>query len=521
MNAQAQIDRYVADWVGGANDRPMLGKLVNFYLWVEKGACLIRDVRAQLVRMVFRQAQLRVLRRAMSQAARGLPVRIIVGKSRKTGISTLVQALFVFLSSVYGLQSATTLTHTTKATDEIFGIAVRIAKHWAARPPTQDVGGKRELFWNDIDSMYTSGTAGGTAVGAGGTPSALHMSEVAKWARNKKSETEVNATTAVPDVADTIIIYESTFVGRDLFWKRFSDARDERTRYQAEFIAWWLDPTLSADPGPKFERTKEERAITRRAAADGVELTDEMLAWRRAKILEIGAGLFRQEYPATAEEAIQATKGLILPHMRDCLIDALPFDPRQVHVDELVGVGGIDWGYVHPTVIWSAWLWAGQLFVHQVWWQTQALVSECVPGLCDRYTYYCDPSGLQYRKELAAAAQKAGRRVILKAPPRSKGAGEDYQTVEMRALVQAVESGRLFIIRGDRTDTDGLLEETDSLSWNEKTGKPDMTTDSSEDHHYDRIMGLKYLVMGALRRRTAMPPPREGGMSRGRTSWRS
>lgn len=498
MNAQGQIDRYVAASVSGENDQPMLKRLVTFYLWVRSGACLIRDISARLVPMVFRQAQLRVLRRAMRQAARGRPVRIIVGKSRKTGVSTLVQALFVFLSSVYGLQAAVTLTHTSKATQDIFGIAVRVARHWVARPPTEGVGGKRELFWNDIDSCYTSGTAGGTAVGAGGTPSALHLSEVAKWRDTSKSDTELNATTAVPDDPNTIIIYESTFVGRDLFWTRFRDARDGKTRYEAEFIAWWLDPTLGEEPGPGFKRKPAEDKIALRAARDGVEMTDEMLAWRRAKIAEIGEAYFRQEYPATPEEAIQATKGLILGEIiRDTFITKLPFDPRQVHVDSLQLVGGIDFGFIHPTVIWSAYLWAGQLFVFQCARMFESVAEDQVAGLVSRGTYYCDPSGRGYREELSAAAVKVNLRVILEQAPRTVAAGEDIQTFEMRALVQAIESKRLFILVCEETQTEELLDEAESLSWNEKTGKPDMGQGTA-DGHFDMIMGLKYLVMGAL-----------------------
>jgi hypothetical protein len=479
----------------------MLRKLVNFYLWVERGACLIRDVSATLIRMSFREAQLRVLRRAMSQAARGRPVRIIVGKSRKTGISTLVQALFVFLGSLYPLQAAVTVTHTTKATKEIFGIAVRVARQWTARPPTEGVGGLRELFWQDLDSSYTSGTAGGVAVGAGGTPSALHLSEVAKWERNKE-DSEYNATTAVPDVPETIIIYESTFVGRDLFWRRFDDARRGKTPYEAEFIAWWMDPTLEAEPGQNFRRTRTERRIARMAAEDGVEVSDGMLAWRRAKIASIGEALFRQEYPTTPEEAIQATKGLILPMMRQAIVQALPFDPRAIARDSVDLLGGIDFGYADPTAEWSGYRYDQAVYVDQCWWGVETLAHEQVEGLRDGTTYYCDPSALNFRKELARAAKLAGRRVTLIKAPRRKDPGEDIDTAELRMLIQAIESGGLRLVANDDMEPhiDDLLAETDTFSWDERTGKPNMER-SDETHHFDRVMGLKYLIMGARRPR--------------------
>jgi hypothetical protein len=448
--------------------------------------------------MEFRQAQLRVLRRMMRQAAAGKPIRLIVGKSRKTGISTLIQALFVFLSSLYPLQRAITLTHTGQATAEIFAIAVRIAEKWTARLPTEDIGGRRELFWTDLDSWYSSGTAGGTAVGAGGTPSALHLSEVAKWER-RKNETELNATTAVPDVPETIIVYESTFVGRDLFWRRFDDARKGRTRYEAEFIGWWLDPTLAADPGEHFHRTRTEQNIARIAAEDGVEISDEMLAWRRAKIAEIGEALFRQEYPTTPEEAIQATKGLILPMMRMAIIPELPFHPGATAPDSVSLLGGIDFGYADPTAIYSGFGYDRRIWVDGCWWGVETLAHEQVAGLRDRSTYYCDPSGLNFRKELSRAAKLEGVKAKLVAAPRSKTAGEDIATVELRRLIAAVETGHLMIVDRPESQIDELLIETDTLSWDERTGRPNMER-GDESYHFDRIMALKYLVMGALRK---------------------
>lgn len=515
MDAREEIEQYVRDVAFGTNPRPMLRRLANFFLWVERGSCRIRDVRANLVSMRFREAQLRVLVRMMRQAAAGRPVRIIIGKSRKTGISTLIQALGVLFCSLYQLQRAITLTHTGVATKEIFSIAVLVAKKWTSRPATEGLGGLLDLHWTDLGSWYSSGTAGGVAVGAGGTPSLLHLSEVAKWEK-RKAENEMNATTAVPDVEETIIVYESTFVGRDLFWRRFDDARQGKTRYDALFIGWWMDPTLSADPGEHFKRTRTEQNVARLAAEDGVEITDEMLAWRRMKIAEIGEALFRQEYPTTPEEAIQATKGLILPMMRKAIVSALPFNPQQVSEDDVGQIGGIDFGYKHPTVIYSAYGYDRRVWVDQCWWGVETLANEQVEGLRDRCTYYCDPSGLNFRKELTRAAHLAGTRAILVAAPRSKAAGEDIATVELRRLIQAVENGSLLLVDTPDAQIEELLVETDTLSWDERTGKPDMEW-SNEANHFDRIMALKYLVMGALRPRVKARTVGERPAGKGRS----
>ena len=511
MDAESKVRQYVSDFYSGRNTHEMLGRLSRFYLWVESGCCMIRDATAELVPMRFRAVQFRVLAKMMKQAAAGKPVRIIVGKSRKTGISTLVQCLFVFLGSMYPLQRAVTLAHAAPATQDIFDIAVRTARKWTVRPPSEDIGGRREIFWPDIESWYRSGTAGGVAVGAGGTPSALHMSEVAKWERNK-AETEYNATTAVPDNPLTIVVYESTFKARDLFWRRFDDARRGKTGYDAEFIGWWMDPTLSSEPHEPFVRSIEEKNIARLANDDGVEVSNEMLQWRRNKIAEIGAAVFRQEYPSTPEEAIQATRGLILPMMRTALVSEFPFEPHSIF--ERDKVGGIDFGFVDPTVIWSGYRYDDRIWLDQVWWGVETFASDQVAGLRDGTTYYCDPAGRAAREELQKAANEAGKRVKLLKAPRRKGPGEDIESVEMWRLVRAVETSRLMVMADEADD---LLIETDSLSWDERTGKPDMTK-TDEAHHFDRVMALKYLIMG-MRRSTAATKPlaRERAPSKGRS----
>lgn len=477
----------------------MLADLVRFYLWVEMGCCRIRDERQQMIAMHFREAQLRVLARMMRQAAKSKPIRLVIGKSRKTGISTLIQCLFVYLSSMKNEQRAVTVAHQAEATEDIFEIAVRAAISWTKRAP--DFGGRHIIRWDDVKSRYRCGTAGGIAVGAGGTPSQLHLSEVAKWEPiSRKAETEYNATTSVPDNESTIIVYESTFKGRDLFWKRFDAARRELTNYGAIFVAWWMDPSLAAEPVEPFVRTEKEKTAARLAAADGIELSNPMLQWRRNKIAEIGEAVFRQEYPSTPEEAIQATKGLILPMMRTALVADLPFDPNQV-ADK---VGASDFGFADPTVIWSGYRYDSTIWIDQVWWGVETLASEQVQGLRPGTTYYCDPASLGFRKELQAAANVAGIPCKLLAAPRKKGPGEDIATVEIRNLIQAIENDKLKITADV---AEQLLIECDSFCWDERTGKPDMSHQEGACH-YDSIMALKYLVMGAFRPKVTVPEPR-------------
>ncbi len=68
------------------------------------------------------------------------------------------------------------------------------------------------------------------------------------------------------------------------------------------FIPWFIQAEYRKPVDELFEPTADEIALKERYGLD-----NEQLAWRRAKIIELGGiGDFRREYPCTAEEAFQA-----------------------------------------------------------------------------------------------------------------------------------------------------------------------------------------------------------------------
>lgn len=467
----------------------MPARLLRFYGRTLLGQWLIRDVHGSLVPLALNEVQCRVLALMMDQAAQGKPIRVNILKSRKTGVSTFTECMAVDLCAYEPNQKAITVAHAEKPTQEIFEIAQLAAEaHKKVRPC--DV--TAELKWSDIRSHYFAMTAGGTAVGAGGTPSFLHTSEGPKWEKNK-AQTFYNAVNSVPYVSETIIIHEFTAKGRDLFFQLFDDARqDSAHQYVSIFIAWYLDETLVAPVVGEFPADDEEARLRERGRKDGYELSDAQLQWRRNKIAEIGDDLFRQEYPSTAEEAIQGAKGLIFPHMRDALVSELPFDPQAVpHSDR---VGGIDFGYNDPTVIWTGFYLDQELWLTGFWRKSETLAADQIEGCQAGHHYFCDPANLTERTALMRACQSAGTQCRFSAAPRRKNPGEETARVEMQHVLKLLNDGRLHIMHNVAAQ---LIVECDSLIWNEATGKPD---DKRSDScgHYDAIKALTYVVMGVI-----------------------
>lgn len=475
----------------------MLVRLICFWRWINAGFGFIRDDREQVRPIRLNRSQERILAAMMDQAADEQPIRVVCGKARKHGASTLIQLLFVFLCAHYPNQRAITIAHEADATNEIFDIAQRAAERYAPIVPVDPKD--RVIRYYGQGSRYTCHTAGGVAVGAGGTPNLLHQSELSKWEKNK-AKTEYNSKISVPRRLTTIVFVESTFCGRELFHNNFTKAAEPDNPYAQLFNAWYLDERCVIDGFAGFALNDEERRLVRMAHDQGIELSKGQLAWRRSMVAELGEDVFRQEFPSTPEEAVQGTAGLLFPHMWDCLVDDLPFDMSNVPAEDLVG--GIDFGYHDPTVIWTAVYNSGVLWLAQYYRRAEGLAKDHVAGLVHGCLYYCDPSGLTDRRGLQVAAAEAGVGARLTAAPRKKHTGEDCGATEMKALIRFAETGRLRI---HRDVAEQLLLEADNLAWDERSGKIGDKR-SAECGHFDSLYALKYLVMGVEGQVGERPP---------------
>jgi hypothetical protein len=499
----ARVEEYMKRIRRGTLDPDsMLHRLCAYQKRCEAGGWFIRDVHQKKVRLMPRLAQAMLRAAQMDQAADGVPVRIRVLKSRKTGISTDVQTQFVDFCSNYDNQVARTIAHEKGATRDIF----RIGRYAASTMPGSLAKVKRsEIEWHGKGSEYSCATAGGIAVGAGSTPNLLHISEGPKHGGNKHT-TRYNSVTAVPDVAESIIVEEFTAKGRDEYFVSWCEANTDPTHpYKAIFIPWFADAECQYPAQPRFGRDDYEVKLCGRAAKLGYELSNDQLEWRRRKIKGMPGGevIFRQEYPSSPEEAVMGNDGLIVRGLRDCLITELPFDLSLVAHDELVG--GFDPGYQDPCVIWSGVYRDSTLYLTHYYRRMKGLARDHVNGLRPHTTYFCDPPELEARKHLQDEAEKARLDCRFISAPRRRAAGEDSQGAELRLLIDLITQDRLKVMVDCAPQ---LICEADTYAWNEKTGKP-LDMRSEVCGHFDSIMALKYLVMGIQHRGRRINVPLE------------
>lgn len=263
----------------------------------------IRSKSGKIEPLTLNQAQIYLHGKLEEQRARTGKVRALVLKGRQQGVSTYIGGRFYWRASHTKGVRVFILTHEQDATNNLFGMVERYHTHCPDLvKPVTGAANAKELSFEALESGYAVGTAGAKATGRSQTVQLFHGSEVAFWPNAKTHFAGV--VQAIPDLPGTEILLESTANGMGgEFHERWQQAESGIGDYEAIFIPWyWQDEYSRPVPGD-FKLDEEEQAY-----ADAHNLRMEQMVWRRAKIAELKDPLlFKQEYPATAQEAFQLT----------------------------------------------------------------------------------------------------------------------------------------------------------------------------------------------------------------------
>lgn len=280
-------------------------RLRDDYRYYAKSALKIRTKEGTIAPLVLRPAQ-NVLQTAVDQQlAANLPVRIIILKARQQGLSTHVGGFLYFQVSQRDAAKAMVVAHKADSTQTLFDMTKRYHENVPAllKPHTK-YSSRRELVFDLLDSSYTVATAGGDGIARGETITHLHASELAFWPASSAKENWNGLRQSVPEVPGTAVFIESTANGvSGLFYELWQGAVAGTNGYLPVFIPWFLDPGYRTPAPEGFERTPDEQKVSDLAKAWDIDLHDDQLYWRRRKIAESGVDLFKQEYPATPDEA--------------------------------------------------------------------------------------------------------------------------------------------------------------------------------------------------------------------------
>lgn len=294
--------------------------------------CLkIRAKDGSIQPLALNTAQMYLHQVAAEQIARTGMVRLICLKGRQQGVSTFIGGRFYHAVSHRKGMRAFILTHMAEATDNLFKMTARYHENCPQelRPATGKSNAK-ELTFTRLDSGYKVATAHTEGIGRSDTIQLFHWSEVAL--SEGAEEHLAGALQAVPNLPGTEIWLESTSQGiGNVFHRECMKAIKKRGDFEFVFIPWFWQTEYRRPVEGHFDLDQVERDLVEQFGLD-----NEQLAWRRAKVIEIGPQKFKQEYPNTVEEAFEISGPRVLIGTK-ALRSAIDRDVQQV-------TGPIIWG---------------------------------------------------------------------------------------------------------------------------------------------------------------------------------
>jgi len=269
----------------------------DFELFAEEQIRIITKNASQgFVPFKFNDAQRQINKQIEEQRKETGKVRAIVLKARQQGISTYCAGRVFWKTFYTPYTRSVVMAHDSATSDALFNMSRNIIDNMEEPPQLQKSNAKEILFEHN-KSGYRLYTAGSKEAGRGTTPTIAHLSEVAFWQFDE--QILAGLFQGISQEEGTEVILESTANGASgEFYRLYQGAMRGENEYIPIFLPWFITQEYRRPAPQGFERTQEEDELVEK-----YKLDDDQLYWRRLKIGESGEQKFKQEYPASPEEA--------------------------------------------------------------------------------------------------------------------------------------------------------------------------------------------------------------------------
>ena len=270
---------------------------------------ITKDARRGFVNFTFNDCQKKITEILDEQLSTNGKVRAIILKARQQGISTYCAGRVFWKTYFTPHARSVVMAHDSATSDALFTMSRNIIRNMdSLYKPTELRSNAKEIvissphFKKDTTgekpvSSYRLYTAGSPEAGRGTTPTIAHLSEIAFWQHDEKILAGLFQ--GISEAPGTEVILESTANGASgEFYRLWRGALEGENEYTPIFLPWFTTSEYYREPPEDFERSSEEELLVEKH-----ELNNGQLYWRRLKIAEGGELKFRQEYPATPDEA--------------------------------------------------------------------------------------------------------------------------------------------------------------------------------------------------------------------------
>lgn len=323
------------------NDYIKYVRTVNPFDILDTGKLHIKTKVGNLIPLILNNAQRLVYDRIRKLREAKKPVRIWILKSRQLGVSTLLEAILYCLTSQQKNRNSLIMADEVDKSNYFFDMAKlyqeKMEEHTRYLAPPLKKSNEKKLEFQGIHSQILIDTAHNVGAARAYTYQYCHLSETGFFSHFR--DVLDGLMQSIPDHWDTLVIGETTANGIDNeFYQEWQRAKQGLSDWIPLFLAWYimegylrpLGPggeleTLSGitfdTDGSQDDFLKEEELLQRQ-----YNLTNEQLNWRRWCIKNKCSGqvrTFRQEYPATDEEAF-LTSGA-------CIFDTLKLKAQRLN----------------------------------------------------------------------------------------------------------------------------------------------------------------------------------------------
>lgn len=288
------------------------------------GYLKIKTKEGDLVPFELNSSQARIVEAIQAQRRLGLPVRIVILKSRQMGTSTLSEAIIYAFCSLRGVSQGLVLADDEEGASDIFKMNETFYGEMKLDhphlTPHKTRSDERRMEFSHTKSGIRIETARNKRAGRKYTYRYAHLTEVAFYPALK--DLLAGLLPSIPDQPETVLILETTANGLGdfhQFWQEKKKAFEEgRTEWIPIFLPWsehaeYARPFLS-------EKTKEQFLLTLSSDEKQImkvrHLSLEQMNWRRHQIQDVYNGdqdKFEVEYPLSDREAFKSTSRRVFP----------------------------------------------------------------------------------------------------------------------------------------------------------------------------------------------------------------
>ena len=270
---------------------------------------ITKDARRGFVNFTFNDCQKKITEILDKQLADNGKVRAIILKARQQGISTYCAGRVFWKTYFTPHARSVVMAHDSATSDALFTMSRNLIRNMdRTYKPNELKSNAKEIvissphFKKDLSgekpvASYRLYTAGSPEAGRGTTPTIAHLSEIAFWQHDEKILAGLFQ--GISEAEGTEVILESTANGATgEFYRLWRGALEGENEYTPIFLPWFVTKEYYREPPETFERSSDEELLVEK-----YNLNNGQLYWRRLKIAEGGELKFRQEYPATPDEA--------------------------------------------------------------------------------------------------------------------------------------------------------------------------------------------------------------------------